>query len=312
MPTAVPPPIRLKPWAAGDLPLLHGLLGDPAMTAHLGGPETPEQIVARHARYLAHAERDPAFRIVDGASGAGAGWVGYWERDWRGEPALETGWAVLPAFQGRGLATAAMALLIRRARADRRGRRHLHAFPSPENAPSNAVCRRLGFTLLGPVDFEYPKGVVHPSNDWRLDLQAPFTVRPMALADTRPLRRRVLRPTLSEADLAGHEPAGALAFGAFDGEDRLVATGLAGPDGEGIGGWRIRGMATEPDQRGKGAGAAVLQALVASALAAGATRIWCNARTPARRFYLRAGFREASAEFELPDIGPHVVMERGR
>jgi hypothetical protein len=42
----------------------------------------------------------------------------------------------------------------------------VHAFPPPDNAASNAVCRNAGFTLLGPVEFEYPKGSFSTSNDW--------------------------------------------------------------------------------------------------------------------------------------------------
>ena len=53
----------------------------------------------------------------------------------------------------------------------------------------------------------------------------------------------------------------------------------------------------------------MLEALLRHARAAGARRIWCNARTPARHFDERAGFRVTSAEFELPIIGPHFVME---
>jgi GNAT superfamily N-acetyltransferase len=68
-------------------------------------------------------------------------------------------------------------------------------------------------------------------------------------------------------------------------------------------------MATAPGARGEGAGTGVLEALVQHALGAGAQRIWCNARTPARDFYERAGFRVTSGEFELPMIGPHLVME---
>jgi RimJ/RimL family protein N-acetyltransferase len=44
--------------------------------------------------------------------------------------------------------------------------------PSVDNAPSNALCRKLGFTLLGPHEFEYPKGSWMQCNDWRLDLFA--------------------------------------------------------------------------------------------------------------------------------------------
>jgi len=134
-----------------------------------------------------------------------------------------------------------------------------------------------------------------------------LTVHPIPLPATRALRRDVLRPHQEIEELAAHEPAGAVAYGAFDG-GTLVAVGLVGPDGE-PGGWRVRGMATTPTARGRGAGAAVLEALVRHALEQGATRIWCNARTPAVRLYERAGFRVASDEFELPEIGPHVVME---
>ena len=32
--------VRLEPWGEGDLALLRGLVGDPAMMVHLGGPES--------------------------------------------------------------------------------------------------------------------------------------------------------------------------------------------------------------------------------------------------------------------------------
>jgi hypothetical protein len=41
-----------------------------------------------------------------------------------------------------------------------------------ENAPSNAICRKLGFELLEACDFEFPPGHHMRCNDWRLDLQA--------------------------------------------------------------------------------------------------------------------------------------------
>jgi RimJ/RimL family protein N-acetyltransferase len=49
-------------------------------------------------------------------------------------------------------------------------RRAIHAFPSVDNAPSNAVCRKAGFTLLRQARFEYPKGHWMQCNDWRLVL----------------------------------------------------------------------------------------------------------------------------------------------
>jgi RimJ/RimL family protein N-acetyltransferase len=111
------------------------------------------------------------FKIVDGATGEAAGSVGYWERSWRGEQVYEIGWAVLPALQGRGIAGSATARAIALARSAGK-RRLLHAFPAVDNGPSNALCRKLGFSLLGECEFEYPPGRFMTCNDWRLDLCA--------------------------------------------------------------------------------------------------------------------------------------------
>ena len=105
------------------------------------------------------------------------------------------------------------------------------------------------------------------------------------------------------------EPPGTHAVGAFDG-DELIAAGLIGPDSErGHGSWRVRGMATKAHARGRGAGTAILAALLDDARAAGGRSVWCNVRTPARSLYERAGFTTISEEFELPGIGPHFMME---
>ena len=69
--------VQIVPWGEGDLPLLERLNGDPAMMEHLGGAERREQLVERQARYLAVSGTDRMPRIVDGATGEAAGWVGY-------------------------------------------------------------------------------------------------------------------------------------------------------------------------------------------------------------------------------------------
>jgi ribosomal protein S18 acetylase RimI-like enzyme len=134
-----------------------------------------------------------------------------------------------------------------------------------------------------------------------------FETRPLPPQATRALRQAVLRPHQTVAEMAANEPRDVFAVGAFrDGE--LVAVGLIGLDG-GSSAWRVRGMATAPDARGQGAGAAVLDALLTHARQSGGERVWCNARTPAISLYARAGFAVVSEEFTLPQIGPHVVME---
>ena len=135
-------------------------------------------------------------------------------------------------------------------------------------------------------------------------------LRPVPLEETRKLRRDVLRPYLSVDELAATEPGGAVAFGVFEG-DALLAVGLVGPDGE-PGDWRVRGMATAPHARGRGAGTKVLQALVQYATDNGATRVWCNARTPARSLYERAGFVATSDELRPRGSGRTTGWSVGR
>jgi RimJ/RimL family protein N-acetyltransferase len=159
--------VRLEPWGEGDLSLLEQLLGVPEMTTHVGGPESAEKLAERQVRYQVPGSRQYKIVVDDG----GVGWVGYWEREWLGEQVFETGWSVVPRLQGRGVASAATRQLIDIARAERT-LRFMHAYPSIENAPSNAICRRLGFELLGVYEFEYPKGNVMRCNDWRFDLFA--------------------------------------------------------------------------------------------------------------------------------------------
>lgn len=164
--------VRLEPWGRGDFPLLKKL-NAPEMTEHLGGPESDEKLAERQARYerLADSGNDRMFKIVLEATGEAVGSVGYWERTWQGEQVYEMGWGVLPAFQGRGIARAATAQAIALVRADGM-HRFLRAFPSVDNPPSNALCRKLGFALIEECDFEYPKGHYMRCNDWCLDLLA--------------------------------------------------------------------------------------------------------------------------------------------
>ena len=118
----------LQPWSEGDRTLLEKLLGDPEMMAHLGGPESEEQIRKRHQRYLQLSETDHMFRVVLNSTSEVVGSIGYWEKNWRDQLVYETGWHILPAYQGRGLATKAGEAGIAQARLENR-HRFLHAFP---------------------------------------------------------------------------------------------------------------------------------------------------------------------------------------
>lgn len=105
--------------------------------------------------------------IVLAETGEAIGSTGFWEHDEDGVKVWETGWHVLPDLQGRGIATAATRLTVEAAWSVIR--RPVHAYPSIENAASNAIARKVGFRLLGERDFEYPKGHWMRCNDWAID-----------------------------------------------------------------------------------------------------------------------------------------------
>lgn len=164
--------LRLRPWSPDDLPLLRAA-NSPEMTAHLNGPETELQLIERHERYLRLNASDAArmFVVIDD-EGRPLGSIGYWPVEWRGRPAWETGWFVLPVAQGRGIASRALALLIDDVRAHPTGRRPLVAFPGIDNPASNGVCRRNGFTLCGTISETF-RGAELTINEWVLDLEHP-------------------------------------------------------------------------------------------------------------------------------------------
>jgi GNAT superfamily N-acetyltransferase len=137
-------------------------------------------------------------------------------------------------------------------------------------------------------------------------------LRRVTAADTADLRRLVLRGGRPVA-LPGDDDPAAVHVGAFEG-DALLATGNVrrepAPWAPHEPAWRLRGMATAAERRGQGLGRLVLDALVEHCRSHGGGELWCNARTPARSFYLRAGFAEVGEEWVDPEIGPHVRMRR--
>lgn len=163
--------ITLRPWSADDIGLLR-LANTAEMTAHQNGSETEEQLAERSARYLRLRETGEArmFVIEDDTTRA-VGSIGHWKTEWRDEPALETGWFVVPAAQGRGIASRALRLLIDDARAHRDGRRFLTAFPSVTNPASNALCHRGGFEHVGSFTGMF-RGAELTMNEWVFDLES--------------------------------------------------------------------------------------------------------------------------------------------
>lgn len=158
--------VTLRPWRDEDRPLLDAF-NTPAMTAHLIAPESTDELDRRHLRYLKDDLPGRMLVIVDGSEAVGS--IGYWEvHEETGDVVWETGWSVLPAHHGHGFAALAVRELLEVVRADGR-HDEIHAYPSVENAPSNALCERAGFTLRETRRFPFRGGEL-VVNDWALTL----------------------------------------------------------------------------------------------------------------------------------------------
>jgi RimJ/RimL family protein N-acetyltransferase len=154
--------VRLQPYTDADFWLTESLETDAEVMRELGGPIERARLPEKHRRRISEPWY---FKIVD-PTGAAVGTIGVWETPHGAELLHETGWMVLPAHQGRGIASAALALLVARVRAEPRFP-SIHAFPPVTNTPSNALCRKFGFVLLGTTDFVY-SGRTLPCNHWSL------------------------------------------------------------------------------------------------------------------------------------------------
>jgi GNAT superfamily N-acetyltransferase len=138
-------------------------------------------------------------------------------------------------------------------------------------------------------------------------------IRSITASQARSVRLPVLRPGLppESAIFERDDDPQTLHFGAFDGE-RLCGVVTFFPERCPLRtrstAWRLRGMATLADVRGRGAGRALVAEGVRVAEASGATLLWCNARISASGFYEKLGFSAAGERFELPATGPHYVM----
>lgn len=144
---------------------------------------------------------------------------------------------------------------------------------------------------------------------------AGMTIEPISVEQARTIRRAVLKPGLpgGESVYPGDDAPETIHLGAFESGRLLgIATLLHDrcPVEGRTGDWRLRGMATLAEVRGRGIGGDLLENGVERAACAGAARIWCNGRTRARPFYERHQFRAVGGEFEIPFTGPHYLFVR--
>ncbi len=141
-------------------------------------------------------------------------------------------------------------------------------------------------------------------------------IREISAAETYPLRLPILRAGLppESAVFPGDDAPETVHFGAFRGEELVgIASLYSAPlpeKPELQPAWQLRGMATLPEVRGAGYGRALVEACLRHGRARGAAIVWCNARTPAVKFYEKHGLQTLGEEFEIPAAGPHFRMWR--
>jgi RimJ/RimL family protein N-acetyltransferase len=163
--------VELLPYTDEHLPLTEALELDPEVMRELGGPADHGGLLQSHRRRVETvAQGDWWFVIVPGESGASAGTIGIWDSTWHDSPIHEVGWMVLPALQGRGVASGALSLLLERARSEPRFEL-VHAFPGVTNGPSNALCRKFGFNHTEESEVEF-RGRPLRVNHWELDVSS--------------------------------------------------------------------------------------------------------------------------------------------
>jgi RimJ/RimL family protein N-acetyltransferase len=149
--------LLLRRFRDEDLPVVHRWHSDPRFVRHLTGrPFTRDETEATLRRWQGHWEQHGfGLRAVEwretgeliGRAGA------QYHRLWAPDP--EVGWALDPAWWGRGIATEAGAASI--AETFELGFDRVVSITTEQNVASRAVMERLGFTLLERIPFDDPR-----------------------------------------------------------------------------------------------------------------------------------------------------------
>lgn len=142
-------------------------------------------------------------------------------------------------------------------------------------------------------------------------------VRVVTGADTRELRRQVLRPSWPPGSVMhGDDDPAAVHIAALDDDGAVVGACLLldrpYPNRPGRSGtWQLRGMATAAGRRGRGIGTAVLAGALGELAARSANLVWCEARVSAVDFYAQHGFvADGAAYLHAETQIPHRLMYR--
>ena len=143
----------LRPWREEDRDAVAAMNADPVVMRHFPAPLERAESDAWLDRIRAHrAAHGFAFQAVE-VEGVLAGMCGLAVVGFAAPftPAVEIAWRFRPAFQGRGLATAAARQVLAEAFGPL-GLRRVVAFTVPANERSWRLMERLGMRRMGAFD----------------------------------------------------------------------------------------------------------------------------------------------------------------
>ncbi|NUM56207.1 MAG: GNAT family N-acetyltransferase [Candidatus Hydrogenedentes bacterium] len=119
----------------------------------------------------------------------------------------------------------------------------------------------------------------------------------------------IIAGTNRPSEFPGDRDAATIHFGAFIGDENVCCGTFMLNEWFDEPAYQLRGMATKPELRARGIGAAMLaeaERYIAEHTAV--RQLWCSARIGAVHFYKGIGWSVASDIYDVPNIGPHRKM----
>lgn len=145
----------LRPPRAEDFDAYAALMGDPEAARFIGGAQV-RAIAWRSFLALAGAwmiQGFSMFSVIEKSSGRWIGRLGPWHPE--GWPGTEVGWGLVRTAWGKGYALEGATAAIDWAFEHLSWTEVIHSI-NPDNAPSQALARRLGSTCRGPGQLPAP------------------------------------------------------------------------------------------------------------------------------------------------------------
>ncbi|GAA4332116.1 GNAT family N-acetyltransferase [Mucilaginibacter gynuensis] len=119
------------------------------------------------------------------------------------------------------------------------------------------------------------------------------------------LRQEVLYPQQHLAEMKMDEDTNGIHFGAFLNSKLIGVVSLFQNDKD----FQFRKFAVDPGLQKQGIGSTMLQYITDFAITEGGSRLWCNARLSAIKFYTRAGFTQTGNFFNRGGFDYEILQK---